>query len=244
MARELKAAGHLNGFQYSGTEDLVRLEVMESYNRFIVELVLSASRKTGVNPKRVLDFGAGIGTLSIQFERATGVKPMAFEIDEKQAEIIRQRGYETFTHWEDVPANLDCIFASNVLEHIREDRVIVDEFRSRLRPGGCLFLLVPAFTLLWTEMDDQVGHFRRYTRSTLSKVLHQCGMKVVESKYCDSLGFFAIAFLKLCGSRRSAETADSLRFYDRRVLPFSRGLDRLGLQFLCGRNVYVAAITE
>jgi len=244
MAGELKAASHLNGFEYSGTEDLVRLEVMEAYNRFIVELVAKATRKTGVNPKRVLDFGAGIGTLSIQFERATGMKPIAFEIDEKQAEIIRQRGYETFTHWEDVPNNLDCIFASNVLEHIREDRAIVTDLRNRLRPGGCLFLLVPAFTFLWTEMDDQVGHFRRYSRSSLCTVLRECGMRIVEAKYCDSLGFFAIAFLKLSGSRRSAETTNSLRFYDRRVLPFSRVLDHLGFQHLCGRNVYVSAIAE
>jgi 2-polyprenyl-3-methyl-5-hydroxy-6-metoxy-1,4-benzoquinol methylase len=243
-SRANSATAQIDATSYVGTEDLVRLEVMRAYNKFIVGRVLEACKQAGLLPKHVLDFGAGIGTLSIHFEEETGTKPIAFEIDERQAAVIRERGFSAVTRWEDLVGGFDCIFASNVLEHIGDDLGILEQLKSRLRPGGCLFVLVPAFDLLWTEMDSQVGHFRRYTRTSLSSVVSGAGMQVLQCRYCDSLGFFAIGALKLLRSRRSAESTDSLLIYDRFVLPLSRLLDRLGLQFVLGRNVYVVAVTS
>ena len=46
---------------YSGLDELLNVEVMKNYNSFIVELAMKHSK----NAKRVVDFGAGIGTLSL-----------------------------------------------------------------------------------------------------------------------------------------------------------------------------------
>ena len=40
-----------------------------------------------------------------------------------------------------------------------------------VRPGGYLYLTVPAFSWLWSMSDVDAMHYRRYTRRTLDDVL-------------------------------------------------------------------------
>lgn len=41
------------------------------------------------------------------------------------------------------------------------------ESTGHLNPGGLAFITVPAHMLLWSEMDEVVHHFRRYSRKAL-----------------------------------------------------------------------------
>ena len=56
---------------------------------------------------------------------------------------------------------------------------------------------MPAFQFLWTGLDDQVKHFRRYTKKSLGKKVEKCGFKIDALKYADSIGFFVLALHKL-----------------------------------------------
>jgi SAM-dependent methyltransferase len=228
-------------FLYPATEDLERLEVMEAYNDLIATRVYRTARRAGVAALKILDFGAGSGTLSVRYSRLFGVKPITCDIDLHHIEILKERGFTTYVGIDELPEDFDCIFASNVLEHIEDDVGTVGALKRRLRPGGCLFLLVPAFEALWTAVDTEVGHFRRYNRAELMRLVEANGLSVVEARYCDFLGFVAIALLKVLRVRREMESAGSLAFYDRWVLPLSRIADEVGLQHVCGRNVYVCA---
>jgi SAM-dependent methyltransferase len=55
----------------------------------------------------------------------------------------------------------------DVLEHIKDDVGAVAWARRHLAPGGYLLVTVPANPCLWTEMDEVVGHYRRYRRRDL-----------------------------------------------------------------------------
>lgn len=59
----------------------------------------------------------------------------------------------------------------DVLEHIEDHRSFVDQLHTIVRPGGLLYLTVPAFTWLWSTSDVDAMHFRRYTRESLADVL-------------------------------------------------------------------------
>ena len=61
-------------------------------------------------------------------------------------------------------AGFHAIVCSEVLEHIEEDGAALSAMCAILRPGGRLFLTVPLRDALWTQVDDAVGHFRRYSR--------------------------------------------------------------------------------
>src|ERR671922_1949707 len=58
----------------------------------------------------------------------------------------------------------DTIVYVDVLEHIEDDRAELADAAARLRSGGDLVVLAPAFPILYSEFDRAVGHHRRYTR--------------------------------------------------------------------------------
>ena len=49
--------------------------------------------------------------------------------------------------------------------------------------SGKLFLTVPAFNFLWSTIDQESGHFRRYTRGSLEKSVTSAGFKIIQSSY-------------------------------------------------------------
>ena len=65
----------------------------------------------------------------------------------------------------------DAVGLFDVLEHIADDRACLTEIHRVLKPGGRLFLTVPAFPFLWSANDPAAGHYKRYTRASLARVL-------------------------------------------------------------------------
>ena len=59
----------------------------------------------------------------------------------------------------------------DVLEHIEDDRTFVGQLFELVRPGGFLYLTVPAFSCLWSMSDVDAMHYRRYSRRSLDAVL-------------------------------------------------------------------------
>lgn len=68
----------------------------------------------------------------------------------------------------------DVVIMHDVLEHIDDDGTAVRQLRDLLAADGVLILSVPAMPSLFGYHDEQLGHFRRYTRSTLRAVLEPC----------------------------------------------------------------------
>ncbi len=62
-----------------------------------------------------------------------------------------------------------CIF--DVLEHIENHVIFLNEISEVLKPGGKLYITVPAHCWLWSQSDEYAGHYRRYTLNTLSEVV-------------------------------------------------------------------------
>ena len=134
----------------------------------------------------------------------------------------------------------DYIFSLNVLEHIKDDDAVLQLLFRSLRPGGVIYLYLPAFPILYSSMDRKVGHHRRYKKSQLTAKLRKAGFQVIQTQYEDSLGFAATLLYQWLGSRRGHLNLKSLRFYDRWLFPLSRLLDRLCGRFF-GKNVAVVA---
>jgi len=67
----------------------------------------------------------------------------------------------------------DCIGAFDVIEHIEEDVVVLQNIHRALRSGGYLMLTVPQHRWLWSIVDEHSHHCRRYTRKDLvEKIRH------------------------------------------------------------------------
>jgi SAM-dependent methyltransferase len=77
----------------------------------------------------------------------------------------------------------DLLIASDILEHIENDRATLAEWRRILKPGGSIIIFVPAYNFLFGQHDKINQHFRRYTLSRLSDLLKQSGFKIIRGSY-------------------------------------------------------------
>jgi SAM-dependent methyltransferase len=80
-------------------------------------------------------------------------------------------------------ARFDLVLMLDVLEHFDDDRAVVAAARRVLRPGGTLFVSVPAFQALFSEHDVRLQHRRRYSARQLRDVLEAGGFVVRRLTY-------------------------------------------------------------
>ena len=219
--------------QYSGVDVLEALENAHNYNDFLTRLIRESTES-----KDLTDFGAGLGTFSKRL-RTAGYQVTCIEPDPLQRERLEEQGFDTFASITSVPDDsVSFIFSLNVFEHIEHGSIEIREVRQKLKPGGALLIYVPAFECLWTSLDDKVCHYRRYTKSTLRRLVEQEGFAIEHVRYADSLGFIAALVFRLLNGSASAVTAATISFYDRWLFPSSRVLDKLFGRWF-GKNVYV-----
>ena len=65
----------------------------------------------------------------------------------------------------------DVVVMHDVLEHIDAEGAAVDALAELVSPGGVAVVSVPALELLFGYHDRQLGHYRRYTVSSLRRAL-------------------------------------------------------------------------
>jgi SAM-dependent methyltransferase len=224
---------------YSGLEELLNTEVMANYNLFIVNLAM----KNADQAKQVVDFGAGIGTLSLIFREYFSIEPLCVESDKKNKDYLLQREFKYFDSLQTISGSVDLIFSSNVLEHIEDDISVLKEMSNKLSINGKIYLYLPAKMILWTSLDEEVGHYRRYEINELKSKCQKVGLKIEKLHYADSLGFFASLAMKIFGYNKDGGigSVSSLKFYDKWLFPISKFLDTIGLKYLFGKNVILIA---
>ena len=73
----------------------------------------------------------------------------------------------------------DCIGLFDVLEHIRSDRLVLENIYKALNSGGYLAMTVPQHPWLWSGADAHAEHVRRYTAKELVEKLTSSRFRVV-----------------------------------------------------------------
>lgn len=84
----------------------------------------------------------------------------------------------------------DSVFSVCVMEHIEDDRKFLAESLNRLKPGGRLIISVPAFQFLYSQLDRNIGHFRRYDKAMIRKATEGLGVTIESLQYSNLIGFF------------------------------------------------------
>lgn len=134
-----------------------------------------------------LDIGGGNGYVAKGLTDA-GIDCALIEPGLQGALAARARGIDPVicARLEDMEKGSASVAAAgmfDVLEHIEHEADILRTVHDLLQPGGRLFLTVPAYPWLYCNDDRAGGHFRRYTRSSLSKVLVEAGFRVAYASY-------------------------------------------------------------
>ncbi len=215
--------------EHIGTETLKRIAAMRNYNSWIIE------RIEPFVGQRVLEVGCGIGTMTQFFTDRELV--VGIDIDPKQVAMIR-RAFKGKKHMqfavEDIEKidvqeyaakRFDTIICLNVLEHIQDDAKALRIFHKLLAPGGRLVLQIPAYPFLYSTLDKNIHHFRRYTKRNLLAKTEQAGFTTA---HCSYMNVFGIPGWFVNGRllRRKILPAEQLKGFDK-LLPVLKRVDRL-----------------
>jgi len=184
----------------------------------------------------VLEVGAGIGTNTPFLDpggngRWVCLEPdagLAAQLTANLKKAAGRNSHETVSgtlqsldpNWK-----FDTIIYIDVLEHIEDDRKELENADSRLRTGGRIIVLSPAYQWLFSTFDTGIGHFRRYNRSMLRRISPP-DLRLEFLFYLDSAGLLLSSANRLL-LRQSMPTKMQLRFWDKFAVPISRVLDRL-----------------
>jgi len=184
----------------------------------------------------VLDVGAGIGATTPFLYNGRVRSWTCLEPDTKLAKNLEDRrkplgGSIVPRITTGVLPNLgqdyhfDSILYIDVLEHIEDDRGELQQAAAYLNPNGTLVVLAPAHAMLFSEFDRALGHYRRYSLSTLRRI-SPIGVQAEKSFYMDSLGFL-VSLSNWWILHQAAPTQHQILLWDRMIVPLSRITDRL-----------------
>jgi SAM-dependent methyltransferase len=123
---------------------------------------------------------------------------IATEIDPVYLEVLRNAYLNTpgvdVREWDATtppPSDLpkpDSILCSNVLEHIEDDRAMVVNADSVLKPGGRMIFIVPRGQKLYSSLDSAIGHYRRYDKDRLRSLFENLDYEVEELFSLNKIG--------------------------------------------------------
>lgn len=86
---------------------------------------------------------------------------------------------------EKLKGEYDLLFAFDVIEHIapKDLDAVLKSISSSIKSDGHFVLTVPAFSWLWSPVDDQSGHFQRFDIQSMTALLESAGFKVTYHSY-------------------------------------------------------------
>ena len=232
---------------YTGIQQLLDSETgLIGYSSEIVQkffTLMQLQNRVIEKNGNLLEFGAGTGFLAEIFRGKFNIKPDCLELDPNLVQLIKSKKFRCFQFLNETPQNYAAIYTSNVLEHIENDSAVLRELFEALIPGGIIGIYVPAHPILYSTMDKEIGHVRRYTRSELRQKVIGAGFSIQSITYDEFLGFFASVLVKIVGYRNRVNLGSqkSLLFYDKVIYPISRVMDSVGLKFLIGKNLILIA---
>ena len=150
--------------------------------------------------RELIEVGAGVGNIS----RMLLDRQRVVLTDESQNYVDQLA--QTYQGWEYVHAqrldlikpqadaattslwgSFDTAVSFQVIEHIEDDATALKNTFRLLKPGGRLLLMVPAHQALYGDMDEALGHFRRYEEAELRDKLTRAGFEIESFRFLNPI---------------------------------------------------------
>jgi phospholipid N-methyltransferase len=186
------------------------LEILSSANHYIQ---LQFSKIKEFLGCRILEIGAGIGNHTSFLLQTHPELLVAIEKEGELCRILKDKFGEDIDilpiELSDINGStletlkslrIDTIISINVLEHIEDDFACLQSLANILVPGGRIITIAPASKCLFSELDRQYGHYRRYSRATFADYATRLNLSEELNSYFNMSGWLAWFFMSRIGN--------------------------------------------
>ena len=191
----------------------------------------------------VLEVGAGVGQFTQVLATLPEVKRIvAVEPEPRFCEAFRRLYPDRPLVEGTIDAiggsvDFDALVSINVLEHIAADQEELDKYwRCLTARHGYLSLFVPARPEIYSPIDRDFGHYRRYRMAELRDKLERSGFTVCRLDYFNSAGYLAW-WLSFCVLRKRRFNRGAVTLYDRFIFPVVRIIEKRFLRPPLGQSL-------
>lgn len=166
-------------YGFSSVDHFWFLWRLQAFKEFLSAVPISTQL-----PLRALEIGCGTGLLRRQIEASTSWVVDGADLNQAALEgNVGGKGrtllYNVLDQVEEFRQKYDIVILFDVIEHIREPDEFLRAAFMHLKPGGWMFVNVPALRLLFSRYDVCVGHVRRYDKQSLEKQFRSLGLGTV-----------------------------------------------------------------
>lgn len=164
-------------------------------------LVFKSLAKWNLLSSRILEIGSGGGLLSAMLHHA-GADVVASDLHMEACGFARDSGvhkvlvFDASRHWPLKPSSFQTVLVLDVLEHFQDDVAFLTEVRRVLSPGGIGLINVPAYQFIFSTWDKALGHFRRYSKSSLIRVIKAAGLQIRTISYWNMLSLIPAIIIR------------------------------------------------
>ena len=134
------------------------------------------------------EVGCGHGVVQCQMEECSDLSVDGMDLNDFALERhIATRGrllcYNVFDRAEELKEAYDNVILFDVLEHIDDDANFLDAVLHLVKPGGLVFVNVPAFMHMFSLYDETAGHVRRYNIKRMRSLAESQNLSVQDWSY-------------------------------------------------------------
>ena len=177
-----------HGYNASFFELFAAQEKAHFWFRVRNDLIIWAFRKYGKTISSFMEIGCGTGFVLQGIARSfPNVNLVGSEIYPEGIRFASERlnGRANFLQMDAryIPfdAEFDAVGAFDLIEHIEDDHAVLQQICKALKHKGLLFITVPQHRWLWSPVDTNACHVRRYSKRELHKKVAMAGFVILRS---------------------------------------------------------------
>jgi len=195
----------------------------------IYDVLKKSCTRNGQNifQAKMLEIGCGNGSV-LHYLEEKGVAIEGGDIFFEGLKFCRKRSKASLYHIDalNMPfkEEYDIVGAFDLIEHIEDDLLLLQEIRRVLKPDGKLIITVPANKLLWGEFDIMSLHKRRYRRIELIEKLEKSGFVVEKISFFLFFVFPTVFLFRLMRSILKGNNSHISKFMELKIIPFLNSL--------------------
>ena len=144
-------------------------------------------RQAKATPRAILDYGCGDGFTGERLLGALGAAELVgfdIHLTDQRCKARSNAQISYVNDWSRIATrSFELCLLCDVIEHVADDRALLELVRGRLSKNGQALITVPAFQLLFSHHDRALKHFRRYSLRQLQSVIGAAGFELVDSGY-------------------------------------------------------------